>query len=49
MPLAFLTIWLGSISDKTVRATAERHAFDAQFVQSETGIRSTEILAGATT
>ncbi|MBR1236052.1 cation/acetate symporter ActP [Bradyrhizobium sp. AUGA SZCCT0182] len=49
MPLAFLAIWLGSMSDKTVRATAERHAFDAQFVQSETGIRSTEILAGATT
>lgn len=49
MPLAFLAIWLGSMSDETVRATAERHAFDAQFVQSETGISSTETLAGATT
>jgi cation/acetate symporter len=49
MPLAFLAIWLGSMSDKTARATAERYAFDAQFVQSETGIRSLEVLAGAAT
>ncbi len=49
MPLAFLAIWLGSIGDKTARATAERCAFDAQFVQSETGIRSLEVLAGAAT
>jgi cation/acetate symporter len=49
MPLAFLGIWLGSISDRTARAAAERQAFDAQFVQSETGIGSTETLAGAAT
>lgn len=49
MPLAFLAIWVGSMSDRTSRANAERHAFDAQFVQSETGIGSTESLAGATT
>lgn len=49
MPLAFLAIWVGSMSDRTSRANAERHAFDAQFVQSETGIESTESLAGATT
>ena len=50
MPLAFLAIWLGSLSDRTARATAERRAFDAQFVQSETGIRSldtNDALAGA--
>jgi cation/acetate symporter len=49
MPLAFITIWLGSMSDKTRRAVAERHAFDAQFVQSETGIKNLEVSAGATT
>jgi len=50
MPLAFLAIWLGSLSDRTARAAAERRAFDAQFVQSETGIRSldtNDALAGA--
>ncbi|MCK1315414.1 cation/acetate symporter ActP [Bradyrhizobium sp. 23] len=49
MPLAFLAIWFGSLSDKTARAAAERYAFDAQFVQSETGIKGTEIVAGAAT
>jgi cation/acetate symporter len=50
MPLAFLSIWLGSRSDLSVRGAAERRAFDAQFVQSETGIRGlveNDILAGA--
>ncbi|SFH65745.1 cation/acetate symporter [Bradyrhizobium sp. Gha] len=50
MPLAFLVIWLGSLSDQTARASAERRAFDAQFVQSEIGIWSSEdnkALAGA--
>ncbi|RZN11444.1 cation acetate symporter [Bradyrhizobium genosp. SA-3] len=42
MPLAFLTIWLGSLSDRTARAVAERRAFDAQFVQSEIGIGLSE-------
>jgi len=42
MPLAFLVIWLGSLSDRTARATAERRAFDAQFVQSEIGIGLSE-------
>jgi cation/acetate symporter len=49
MPLAFLAIWLGSMSDRTARADAERRAFDAQFVQSEIGIDNTETLAGAAT
>ena len=37
MPLAFLTIFLVSKSDTSKRAQAERAAFDAQFVRSETG------------
>jgi cation/acetate symporter len=50
MPLAFLAIWLGSLSDRTARASTERRAFDAQFVQSEIGIEPFEgnnALAGA--
>ncbi|MCK1290925.1 cation/acetate symporter ActP [Bradyrhizobium sp. 30] len=48
MPLAFLVIWLGSLSDRTARASAERRAFDAQFVQSEIGIgEGNNALAGA--
>jgi cation/acetate symporter len=38
MPLAFLSVWLFSITDRSARAVRERNAFDAQFVQSETGI-----------
>jgi cation/acetate symporter len=38
MPLAFLCIWLFSITDRSARAARERRAFDAQFVQSEIGI-----------
>lgn len=38
MPLAFLCIWLFSVTDRTARAARERKAFDAQFVQSEIGI-----------
>ncbi len=38
MPLAFIGIWLVSTLDKSPRADAERAAFDAQFVRSETGI-----------
>jgi len=38
MPLAFLSIWLFSVTDRSARAARERNAFDAQFVQSETGI-----------
>jgi cation/acetate symporter len=40
MPLAFLFIWLFSVTDKSARAVRERAAFDAQFVQSEIGIAS---------
>jgi cation/acetate symporter len=38
MPLAFLFMWLFSITDRSARAARERKAFDAQFVQSEIGI-----------
>ncbi len=38
MPLAFLSIWIFSVTDRSARAETERQAFDAQFVQSETGI-----------
>ena len=37
MPVAFLLIWLGSVTDRSARAVRERKAFDAQFVQSEIG------------
>jgi cation/acetate symporter len=38
MPLAFIGIWVFSVTDRSARAVRERNAFDAQFVQSETGI-----------
>ena len=38
MPLAFLCIWLFSVTDRSARAARERRAFDTQFVQSEIGI-----------
>ncbi|MEE7502738.1 cation acetate symporter [Methylobacterium mesophilicum] len=38
MPLAFATIWVVSLLDKSRRAQRERAAFEAQYVRSETGI-----------
>jgi len=38
MPAAFLAAWVFSITDKSAQAEAERKAFTAQFVRSETGI-----------
>ena len=38
MPLAFATIWVVSMMDKSRRAQRERAAFEAQYVRSETGI-----------
>ncbi|GJD58588.1 cation acetate symporter [Methylobacterium dankookense] len=38
MPLAFATIWVVSLLDRTRRAARERAAFEAQYVRSETGI-----------
>jgi cation/acetate symporter len=50
MPLAFLFVWLLSVTDRSARAVRERTAFDAQFVQSEIGAPQTAeglILAAA--
>jgi cation/acetate symporter len=38
MTLAFAGIWIGSMIDRGLRASAERAAFEAQYVRSETGI-----------
>ena len=43
--LAFLGIWLFSITDRSARADKERALFDAQYVRSETGIGATEAVA----
>jgi cation/acetate symporter len=43
MPLAFLCVWLFSVTDRSARAVRERKAFDAQFVQSETGITQAKL------
>jgi cation/acetate symporter len=37
-PLAFLAIWLGSVTDRSRRAEAERRTYDAQYVRAETGL-----------
>jgi len=37
MPLAFLFVWLFSVTDRTARASRERDAFTAQLIQSEIG------------
>ncbi len=38
MPLSFFCCWLFSVTDNSPKAQAERKAFDAQFVRSQTGI-----------
>jgi len=38
MPLAFIGCWLFSILDNSAQAKAERDAFEAQLVRSETGL-----------
>ena len=38
MPLSFFCCWLFSITDNSDQAQAERRAFDAQFVRSQTGL-----------
>ncbi|OKO69334.1 acetate permease [Bradyrhizobium sp. NAS96.2] len=37
MPLAFLFVWLFSVTDRSARATREHEAFTAQLIQSEIG------------
>jgi cation/acetate symporter len=43
--LAFLGVWFFSISDRSQRATAERQAFEVQYVRSETGIGASQAAA----
>jgi cation/acetate symporter len=38
MTIAFVTIWIVSLMDRSAQATQERAAFDAQQVRSETGL-----------
>lgn len=38
MSIAFLASWLFSVTDKSAAATAERDAFEAQFIRSQTGL-----------
>ncbi len=38
MPLSFLCCWLFSVTDSSKTAAAERQAFEAQYVRSQTGI-----------
>jgi cation/acetate symporter len=45
MTIAFVGIWLFSKIDRSARARAERDAFEAQYVRSETGIGAAEALA----
>ena len=45
MTIAFLGIWLGSVTDRSARAARERAAFEAQYVRSETGFGAS--VAGA--
>ncbi len=44
VPLAFLSIWYFSFSDKSESAAREKLAFNAQFVISETGIGATKAI-----
>ena len=38
MPLAFLTIWLVSLSDRSGRAAVDRQGYPAQRFRAETGV-----------
>jgi cation/acetate symporter len=41
MTIAFIGIWLFSVTDKSARARADRDGFDAQYVRCQTGIGAT--------
>ena len=45
VPLAFVSIWLVSKMDSSVRAKRERAAFEAQYIRAETGIGAGEASA----
>ncbi len=38
MTLAFFVTWLGSVTDKSVRAKAEAEAFEEQYIRAQTGL-----------
>ena len=38
MTLAFVITWLGSITDKSARAAAEKDAFEEQYIRAQTGL-----------
>lgn len=43
MTIAFITIWLFSVTDKSPQATLDQQGFDAQFVRSQTGLGAEKI------
>ncbi len=38
MTLAFIVTWLFSVTDKSLRATKEKEAFEAQYIRAQTGL-----------
>ena len=38
MTLAFVVTWLGSVTDKSARAEAEKDAFEEQYIRAQTGL-----------
>ena len=45
MAVAFVVIWLVSITDRSARGALDREGFDDQRVRSETGIGATKASA----
>jgi cation/acetate symporter len=45
MTIAFVSIWLFSITDRSQSGAEERSAFDAQYIRSETGIGASGVVA----
>jgi cation/acetate symporter len=42
MPVAFIGIWLFSVTDKSERGAVDRGGFEGQFIQAQTGIGAEE-------
>ncbi|PKO58542.1 MAG: cation acetate symporter, partial [Betaproteobacteria bacterium HGW-Betaproteobacteria-18] len=38
MTTAFLVTWLGSVTDKSARASSEADAFEEQYIRAQTGL-----------
>ncbi|MGO9672567.1 MAG: hypothetical protein ACLPSF_00055 [Methylocella sp.] len=45
MAIAFIGIWLFSVTDRGKRAAEDRGGFDAQYVRCQTGIGATKASA----